>query len=158
MRPRLLSRSDRRTPLSGVAAFAGYDPRTVAPLARHADRLRVPAGTLIARAGQAAREAVLVLAGDVAVITAGGVERRGPGTWVGADQIPGRGRHPATVVAGADLEVLVLPAPAFRWALQVLPGLVAGARGPATGDGPGGDRLDGRSDDAPADRSALTSS
>jgi CRP-like cAMP-binding protein len=154
MRPRLLSRADPPTALSGVAAFAGYDARTLAPLARHADRLRVPAGTLIARAGRPAREAVLVLGGDVAVITAGGVERRGPGTWVGADEVAGRGRQPATVVAGDGLEVLVLAAPAFRWALQVLPGLVAGARGAATGDGSGGDTPG----DAGADRGALAAS
>lgn len=138
MRPSLLARPDLSA-LAGVAAFERYDARALAPLAQHADRLRLATGTVVARAGQPVREAVLVLRGEVAVITTGGVARRGPGTWIGADQLVAAtapGRQPATVVAGDRLEVLVLPAPAFRWAVQVLPGLVAGVRGPASGGGP----------------------
>lgn len=123
--------------LAGVAPFDRYDARTLAPLGRQADRLRVGEGTVLAHAGRPVREVIRVLAGRVAVITAGGVECRGAGTWIGADPLLASTPHPATVVAGAGVEVLVLPAPAFRWAAQVLPGLVAGVRGPASGDVPG---------------------
>ena len=125
-----------RSALAGVAPFDRYDARTLAPLGRHADRLRVGEGTVLAHAGRPAREVIRVLAGEVSLITPGGVERRGPGTWIGAEPLLARTAHRATVVAGAGVEVLVLPAPAFRWAAQVLPGLVAGVRGPASGDVP----------------------
>jgi len=138
MRPiaRRPHRSHRHADTSALAGvFAGIRPRALDPLARHADRLSVPAGTVLARAGRQAHEVVAVIQGEVTALTAEGVERRGPGTWVGADQVLDGTPHPATVVAGAGTEVLVLAAPSFRWAAQVLPGLVAGVRGPATGDG-----------------------
>ena len=133
-RPRRSRRQADAAALAGV--FAGIRPRALDPLARHSDWLSVPAGTVLARAGRPAREVVAVLRGEVTALTADGVERRGPGTWVGADQVLDDTPHPATVVAGTGTEVLVLAAPSFRWAAQVLPGLVAGVRGPATGDGP----------------------
>jgi CRP-like cAMP-binding protein len=138
MFPTRSARADRSA-LAGVAPFDRYDARTLAPLGRHADRLRVREGTVLAQAGRPVREVIRVLAGEVAVITPGGVERRGAGTWVGAEPMLARTAQRATVVAGPGLEVLVLPAPAFRWAAQVLPGLVAGVRGPASGDVPAGD-------------------
>jgi CRP-like cAMP-binding protein len=117
------SRPDH-SPLAGVAAFDPYDARTLAPLTRHADRLTVPAGTTVARRGRPAREVVAVLSGEVLVMTEAGVARCGPGAWVGAAEVRARTPHDATVVAGTDLDVLVLTAPAFRWATQVLPGLL----------------------------------
>jgi CRP-like cAMP-binding protein len=110
--------------LRTAAPFAAYDERALAPLAAHADRLDPRPGTPLARAGEHAREVVVVVEGDVVVMHRGGVERLGPGSWVGAREVVGGDAHGETVVAGDGLRVVVLPAPAFRWAAQTLPGLM----------------------------------
>lgn len=110
--------------LAGVAPFDRYDDRTLAPLAAHADRLTVPAGTPLAQEGRRARQVVVVMAGDAVVTRCGAeVARLGPGAWLGARESLAGAPHAETVVAGDDLAVLVLPDPAFRWAVQSLPGL-----------------------------------
>jgi len=111
--------------LRTAAPFAAYDARALAPLAAHADRLDPRPGTPLARAGEQAREVVIVVDGDAVVMGRGGVERLGPGSWLGAREVLGGAAHGATVVAGDGLRVVVLPAPAFRWAAQMLPGLRA---------------------------------
>jgi CRP-like cAMP-binding protein len=58
------------------------------------------------------------------VMHRGGVDRLGPGSWLGAREVMGGDAHGDTVVAGDGLRVVVLPAPAFRWATQMLPGLL----------------------------------
>ncbi|HEY7073337.1 MAG TPA: cyclic nucleotide-binding domain-containing protein [Acidimicrobiales bacterium] len=110
--------------LRAAAPFAGYDERALAPLAAHADRLDPRPGTPLARAGEHAREVVVVVEGDAVVMHRGGVARLGPGSWVGAREVVGGHAHGETVVAGDGLRVVVLPAPAFRWAAQMLPGLL----------------------------------
>jgi len=110
--------------LRAAAPFAAYDERALAPLAAHADRLDPRPGTPLARAGQHAREVVVVVEGDAIVMHRGGVERLGPGSWVGAREVVSGDAHGETVVAGDGLRVVVLPAPAFRWATQMLPGLL----------------------------------
>jgi CRP-like cAMP-binding protein len=109
--------------LRAAAPFAAYDTRALAPLAAHADRLDPRPGTPLARAGEHAREVVIVVDGDAVVMGRGGVERLGPGSWVGAREVLSGATHGDTVVAGDGLRVVVLPAPAFRWATQMLPGL-----------------------------------
>ena len=111
--------------LRAAAPFAAYDTRALAPLAAHADRLDPRPGTPLARAGEHAREVVIVVDGDAVVMGRGGVERLGPGSWVGAREVLSGATHGDTVVAGDGLRVVVLPAPAFRWATQMLPGLRA---------------------------------
>ena len=111
--------------LRAAAPFAAYDDRALAPLAAHADRLDPRPGTPLARAGEHAREVVIVVDGDAVVMGRGGVERLGPGAWLGAREVLGGAAHGDTVVAGDGLRVVVLPAPAFRWAAQMLPGLRA---------------------------------
>jgi CRP-like cAMP-binding protein len=133
--------------LAGVAPFDRYDDRALAPLAAHSDRLTVPAGTPLAEEGRRARQVVVVVAGD-AVVTRCGAEvgRLGPGAWLGARESLAGAPHAETVVAGDDLAVLVLPDPAFRWAVHELPGLAtalpaddAGRTAtPPCGDGAGG--------------------
>jgi CRP-like cAMP-binding protein len=109
--------------LRAAAPFAAYDTRALAPLAAHADRLDPRPGTPLARAGEHAREVLIVVDGDAVVMGRGGVERLGPGSWVGAREVLSGATHGDTVVAGDGLRVVVLPAPAFRWATQMLPGL-----------------------------------
>jgi CRP-like cAMP-binding protein len=109
--------------LRAAEPFAAYDERALAPLAAHADRLDPRPGTPLARAGEHAREVVIVVEGDAVVMHHGGIQRLGPGSWVGAREVMDGDAHGDTVVAGDGLRVVVLPAPAFRWAAQMLPGL-----------------------------------
>ena len=111
--------------LRAAAPFDAYEERALALLAAHADRLDPRPGTPLARAGEHAREVVMVVEGEAVVMHRGGVERLGPGSWVGAREVLGGDAHGVTVVAGDGLRVVVLPAPAFRWATQMLPGLLA---------------------------------
>jgi CRP-like cAMP-binding protein len=110
--------------LAGVPPFDRYPPVLLAPLAVHADRLRLRDGTVVAREGRWAREVAVVVAG---VLLAHRGDRPiglfGPGTWVGAGELLDDRPHPVTLVAGEGLEVLVVTGPAYRWAVQTLPGL-----------------------------------
>ncbi len=110
--------------LLGVAPFDRYRRRALAPLAAHADRLRVTSGTVVAREGHLVREMVIVLSGAL-LATRGRrpVGAFGPGTAVGGAELLAGGVHQATLVAGEGLEVLVLTGPAYRYAVQTLPGL-----------------------------------
>jgi CRP-like cAMP-binding protein len=103
-----------------VPPFDRYPAAAVRPLAAHADRLRVRAGTTLAHAGHRSAEFVVVLAGEV-LVDGDPPARLGPGTQIGGPELLTGDRHPRTLVAGDDLEVLVLPAPAFRWAARTLP-------------------------------------
>lgn len=127
----MLARSRPDTSVLRTAPpFTRYDDRALAPLARHADRLDLPAGVALARRGERAREAAVVVAGEAIVIGGGGVARLGPGEWVGAREALAGTAHATTVVAGDGLRVVVLPAPALRWASQILPGLLPPAPPP----------------------------
>jgi CRP-like cAMP-binding protein len=110
--------------LADVPPFDRYARTSLAPLIPHADRLRVTDGTVVAREGHRARQLVIVLSGAV-LATRGGrpVGALGPGTWIGAEEVLADRAHDSTLVAAEGLEVLVLNGPAFRWAVQTLPGL-----------------------------------
>jgi CRP-like cAMP-binding protein len=110
--------------LAEVPPFDRYARTSLAPLIPHADRLRIADGTVVIREGQRARQLVIVVAGAL-LATRGGrpVGALGPGTWVGAQELLAGSAHDCTLVAAEGLEVLVLNGPAYRWAVQTLPGL-----------------------------------
>ena len=113
--------------LAGVAPFDAWPPGELRPLVAHTDRMRVRSGTVLAQHGRQVREAVAVVAGEV--VAQGGAldgRRYGPGTWLGGAELLAGEPYPATLVADTDLEVVVVNGPAFRWAAQTHPGLVAG--------------------------------
>ncbi|HEY8524787.1 MAG TPA: cyclic nucleotide-binding domain-containing protein [Acidimicrobiales bacterium] len=116
----------RRRPaslLAGLAPFDRYTRRQLRELAAHADRLRVPEGTVIAREGGLVRELVVVVGGVVRASRRGAGERRlGAGTRLGARELVTGAPHPATLVAGPGLEVVVVNGPAYRGAVQALGG------------------------------------
>ena len=131
-------RSRRATPdlsLLAVAPFAHYSQRAVRPLAEHVDRLRLRKGTELVREHQRADEFVVVLSGEVIAQCDGQeVGRLGAGTHIGATELLHGTRHPHTLLASCDLDVLVVNGPSFRWAAQTLPGfaeaLLAGVATP----------------------------
>jgi CRP-like cAMP-binding protein len=110
--------------LAEVPPFDRYARSSLAPLVPHADRLRVTDGTVVAREGHRAREVLIVVAGAVLATRAGHpVGALGPGSWIGGPEVLDDRAHSCTLVATEGLEVLVLAAPAYRWAVQTLPGL-----------------------------------
>jgi CRP-like cAMP-binding protein len=112
------------TLLAEVPPFDRYARTSLAPLIPHADRLRIADGTVVIREGHRARELVIVVAGALLATRAGRpVGALGPGTWVGAQELLASRAHDCTLIAAEGLEVLVLNGPAYRWAVQTLPGL-----------------------------------
>jgi CRP-like cAMP-binding protein len=104
----------------GVALFEGCPRRKLALLARNVDRLRIPAGRVLSRAGQRADEVVVVVSGDVAR-TGVADDVLGPGSVIGAAPVVSHEAFADTVSARTDVEVLVVNGPAFRWAVQEMP-------------------------------------
>jgi CRP-like cAMP-binding protein len=110
--------------LAEVPPFDRYARTSLAPLIPHADRLRLAEGTVVVHEGHRARQLVIVVAGAL-LATRGGrpVGALGPGTWIGGDEVLADRAHDCTLVALEGVEVLVLNGPAYRWAVQTLPGL-----------------------------------
>jgi CRP-like cAMP-binding protein len=105
-----------------VAPFDRYPAAALRPLACHADRLRVPEGTPLTRTDHRTDEFMVVLTGSVILHRDGApAGRLGPGTQIGGPELLGGARHCHTLVAGPDLELLVVYGPAFRWAARTLP-------------------------------------
>lgn len=103
-------------PLRRVPSLRQADERRLADLAPHADMLRLPAGTAIVRGGEFARQLVAIVSGEAEARWPDGRLTVLPaGTELGHELLTG-GRHPATVVAGTAVEVVVVTAPAARWA------------------------------------------
>jgi CRP-like cAMP-binding protein len=111
---------------AGIDLFDGYPDRALAPLARHADRLVVAPGGTLAREGRHAHEVVVIVTGEVIVVRDGvEIGRLGPGGVVGAAEEVTGAAHDATYVARTAVSALVLTGPAFRWAVDSLPGLLS---------------------------------
>jgi len=114
----LLSRRRRDIgPLLDVPALRDADRRSLAHLAPHADRVRVPAGRTIARAGDTARELTVVVAGQAALLSRDGrTAVLSAGAEIGGHEVVDRRPHPGTVVSLTDVEVVVVRGPAVLWA------------------------------------------
>jgi CRP-like cAMP-binding protein len=120
-------RARRRPDVALLAEVPPFDRcvrTSLAPLIPHADRLRLAEGTVVVHEGHRARQLVIVVAGAL-LATRGGrpVGALGPGTWIGGDEVLADRAHDCTLVALEGVEVLVLNGPAYRWAVQTLPGL-----------------------------------
>lgn len=106
--------------LLDVPSFRDGDPRGLAPVVRHSDRLRLRPGRTLVRAGETARELIAIVAGEATVVGGDGtVARLGPGDEIGGGEVLRNERHAATVVAASAVEVVVVNGPAVRWAHQV---------------------------------------
>src|SRR5918994_7449771 len=88
--PRITHR--RRRPDVGslllVPAFTHGHPRRLAELAPHTDRLRLPPGRTLVQAGATARELIVVLAGEAAVLHPDGTRTvLRPGAEIGGHEL-----------------------------------------------------------------------
>jgi CRP-like cAMP-binding protein len=104
--------------------FSGLNRRELATVARAADQISVPTGTVLIKEGDRGREFYLILRGTAAVRRGGRrVTSLGPGRYFGELALLDRGPRSATVVAENDMELLVLEQRAFGGVLQEIPGL-----------------------------------
>ncbi len=100
-----------------VPARRDVGRRRLADLAPHADRLRLPAGRMIARAGDTARELTVVVAGQAVLLSQDGrTAVLSAGIDIGGHEIVDRRPPAATVVSLTDVEVVVVSGPAVLWA------------------------------------------
>jgi CRP-like cAMP-binding protein len=100
-----------------VPALDGADPRQLAALVAHTDRLRLPPGRVLALAGATARELVVLIEGEAVVLGPGGSRTFvGADTEIGFPEVLTHERHAATVMTVSDVEVVVVAGPAIRWA------------------------------------------
>jgi hypothetical protein len=116
-------RHDTSTVLDHIRPFDRYPAKVVDHLGRHADRLRLREGTVIAERGRHAHEVVAILAGEVRTADGPAGAPLEPGAWVGPRQLLAGEPHDRTLVAGPGVDVVVLNGPAYRWAAANLPGL-----------------------------------
>ena len=109
---------------AGAAPFSDYDEHALAPLAPHVDRLVVLPGVTLAQAGRRPHEVLVLLSGE-AHLSGGPRDGAvlGAGAVIGAAAELADEAHAETVIAGSGVSALVLTGPAFRWAVQSLPGL-----------------------------------
>jgi CRP-like cAMP-binding protein len=112
--------------LRTIAPFDRCSPRVLRAMAPHVDRLRVRAGTVLAREGREPREFVVILSGIVQASRRGHeVGTEGAGAQIGADALVDHRPHDATWQAATDLDLLVVNGPAYRWVMQTLTGRAA---------------------------------
>jgi CRP-like cAMP-binding protein len=103
-------------PLLQVPAFRHCSPAQLTELAWYTDRLRLPPGRLLARAGDSARELVVIVAGEAAVMRGGQrVDVLAAGSEIGWRETLRHERYDETVVA-TGVDVVVVNGPAVRWA------------------------------------------
>jgi CRP-like cAMP-binding protein len=92
-----------------VDAFKGCTRSQLKQVARLAERVQVGQGEVLAREGRIGREFFLVLSGTVDVTQAGRkVNTLGPGNFFGELAAINPGVRNATVIAGTEVEVLII--------------------------------------------------
>lgn len=119
-------------PLRQVPALAGAEARQLDRMVPHTTCLRLPPGRALVRAGEMARELIVILSGEA--ITEGPGDRLvvlGPGAEIGGREALRHERHATTVVATTPLDVVVVNGPSLRWAHAVGVARLAPAGSPA---------------------------
>ena len=106
--------------------FRSVPRRRRGEVARLTDRLTVPAGKVLIRQGDLAHEFFVILDGNASVIRDGRLVRSlGPGEFFGEIGLVGKPFRTASVIAGSDLEVLVLGRREFRTMLSRFPAVAS---------------------------------
>jgi len=104
--------------------FKGLDRRSLNLVARHADQVKVDAGTVIGKEGRLAREFLLVVAGSVRVEKdAAVIGRLGSGRFFGEIALIEGTPQTATVIAETLAVLLVVEARSFSYLLTAVPEL-----------------------------------
>jgi CRP-like cAMP-binding protein len=111
--------------LQGIPLFEGCTRRQLRAVARIAEVLEVPAGTVLTRAGDPGEAFFLVLDGRVvAEVSPRKRVRMGPGEFFGEMSLLDGGPRSATVAADTDVRLLVIARRDFSLLLSKVPDLV----------------------------------
>jgi CRP-like cAMP-binding protein len=122
--PGRVSQDDKMKRLEEVPLLEGCSQRQLRAVARIADVVEVPAGTVLARAGQAGDEFFLILDGSARVDVS--PRKRGklkPGDYFGEMSLLDGGPRSATVTADTPLRLLVIKRRDFATLLREAPDL-----------------------------------
>jgi CRP/FNR family cyclic AMP-dependent transcriptional regulator len=119
-----MAKDDYLKHLAAVPLFARCSRAQLTEIARVADEIPLPAGTVLATEGELGRELFIILEG-VATVRKGGVVVAdvGPGGVVGEMAVIAQTVRNATVTAETDLVVLVLTPIGLSQLLDDVPGL-----------------------------------
>jgi CRP/FNR family cyclic AMP-dependent transcriptional regulator len=100
--------------LKQIPLFSHLSKKEIDLIARHADEVTLPAGSVIMREGDVAREVCVVLEGSVSV-TQGGKHLKdlGPGEVVGEMGVVDAVHRNATVTALTEVRLVVMFGPEF---------------------------------------------
>ena len=110
--------------LRSVPLFSGCTKAQLQEIARVADELNVPAGTVLARQGDTGSELFVIVEGTVTVTRDGEeVASVGRGGFVGELAVLAQVPRNATVTAASDLDLLVLTPLGLSQLLDDIPGL-----------------------------------
>jgi CRP/FNR family transcriptional regulator, cyclic AMP receptor protein len=119
-----LARDEYLEHLGAVPLFSGCTKAQLQEIARVADELTVPAGTVLARQGYTGSELFVIVDGTVTVTRDGKeVASVGRGGFVGELAVLARVPRNATIIAASDLDVLVLTPLGLSQLLDDIPGL-----------------------------------
>jgi CRP-like cAMP-binding protein len=119
-----MSKDAKLDRLANVALFSGLSRRQLERVAEITDEVDVPAGRILARQGEPAHVAYVVVSGEAAV----SVDGQEVGT-IGADEMVGEmglidgGPRAATVTAKSDMDLYVIEPGRFGVLLDEVPGL-----------------------------------
>jgi CRP-like cAMP-binding protein len=116
-------RRDHHT-LDDHPLFVGERRRARQLYARHAERLRLPAGTVLVAEGRQPAQVTWIRSGRAQVSRWGApLGEVGPGAAVGAPELASLAISDVTVIATTALDAVVLHRRAFRGAWRALPGV-----------------------------------
>ena len=108
--------------IAALPVFRSVPRSRRAEVAQLADRIRVPAGRILARQGAVGNEFVVIIHGIADVMRDGRVVAElGPGDFFGEIALVGDPHRTATVVAASDLDVAVVGRREFRTLLARFP-------------------------------------
>jgi CRP/FNR family cyclic AMP-dependent transcriptional regulator len=110
--------------LRSVPLFSGMTDRSIDTIAQLANETRVPAGTVLAREGEAGSSFVVIRAGAAAVEQAGAALRRlGPGDYFGEIALIDGGVRTATVTAIDPIDAVVVERDGFERLMRDFPAI-----------------------------------
>jgi CRP-like cAMP-binding protein len=110
------------------ALFDACGPRDRRTLTGYGSIVPVPAGHVLCHRNAVAREALVILAGEVVAVDDVSVERLGVGDHIGTHEVAERRTHARTVVAATDLRLEVFSAAEFLALLHDVPAVAARLR------------------------------
>ena len=119
-----MSKDEKLERLSKVSLFSGLTRRQLEHVAEITDEVQVETGRVLARQGEPAHVAYVIVSGEAAISVDGQtVGNLGPNEMVGEMGLIDGGLRAATVTAASDMDVYVIEPGRFGTLLDEVPGL-----------------------------------